>query len=247
MNNIISRTSFGIVSIGDVELGTRSLTSGDPPEPKNLYPPTNEMKDYLDDPSFRELRLLEEVEVTPVTSQRHLAVHLGVALGVANVLVRNLAKKGYIRATRAGWKQWVYNLTPSGVGRKANLTLAYVDRVLGHYRRVREILRDDMEGMALDQNSRMAIYGTEEMGELMYLVLCDMRVTRVDFFDIKGGRRFLGTTVRDLGSIQPGEYAKVMIAFSSDIAEKRADLKSNGVDDSKIITFLRASEDVEVT
>lgn len=212
-----------------------------------MCPPANELKDDLDDPSFRELRLLEEVEVTPVTSQRHLAIQLGVALGVANLLVRNLAKKGYIRATRAGWKQWVYNLTPSGVGRKANLTLAYVDRVLGHYRRVREILRVDMEGMALDQDSRMAIYGAGEMGELMYLVLRDMGVTQVDFFDINGGRSFLGTTVRDLGSIQPDEYVKVMVAFSSDIAGKRADLRSNGVDDSKIITFLRASEAVEVT
>jgi len=212
-----------------------------------MCPPANQLKDDLDDPSFRELRLLEEVEVTPATSQRHLAVQLGVALGVANLLVRNLAKKGYIRATRAGWKQWVYNLTPSGIGRKANLTLAYVDRVLGHYRRVREILRDDMEGMALDQDSRMAIYGAGGMGELMYLVLRDMGVTQVDFFDINGGRSFLGTTVRDLGSIQPDEYVKVMVAFSSDIAGKRADLRSNGVDDSKIITFLRASEAVEVT
>ena len=212
-----------------------------------MCPPANELNDDLDDPSFRELRLLEEVEVTPVTNQRHLAVQLGVALGVANLLVRNLAKKGYIRATRAGWKQWVYNLTPSGIGRKANLTLAYVDRVLGHYRRVREILRNDMEGMALGQDSRMAIYGAGEMGELMYLVLRDMGVTQVDFFDIEGGRSLLGTTVRDLGSMQPDEYVKVMIAFSSDIACKRADLKSIGIGDSQIITFLRASEAVAVT
>jgi hypothetical protein len=93
----------------------------------------------------------------------------------------------------------------------------------------------------------MAIYGAGEMGELMYLVLRDMGVTQVDFFDIEGGRSLLGTTVRDLGSMQPDEYVKVMIAFSSDIAGKRADLKSIGIGDSQIITFLRASEAVAVT
>jgi hypothetical protein len=210
-----------------------------------VCPPDSEQDDGLEDASFRELRLLQQVEVTPQTSQRHLATELGVALGVANLLVRNLAKKGYIRATRAGWKQWVYNLTPSGVGRKANLTMAYVDRVLGHYRRVREILRDDMEGMALGPESRMAIYGAGEMGELMYLVLRDMGVTRVDFFDEHGGRSFLGTTVRDLKAIEPGEYVKVMVAFSSDIAERSDDLRANGVAESQIITFLKVPEIVE--
>ena len=210
-----------------------------------MCPPESVQDDGLEDASFRELRLLEEVEVTPQTSQRHLAIQLGVALGVANLLVRNLAKKGYIRATRAGWKQWVYNLTPSGVGRKANLTMAYVDRVLGHYRRVREILRDDMEGMSLGPDSRMAIYGAGEMGELMYLVLRDMGVTRIDFFEKRGGRDFLGTTVRDLEAIKPDEYVKVMVAFSSDMAERSADLRANGVAESQIITFLKTPVFVE--
>ena len=210
-----------------------------------MCPPDSEQDDGLEYASFRELRLLEEVEVTPQTSQRHLATELGVALGVANLLIRNLAKKGYIRATRAGWKQWVYNLTPSGVGRKANLTMAYVDRVLGHYRRVREILRDDLEGMALVPESRMAIYGAGEMGELMYLVRRDMGVTRVDFFEEHGGRSLLGTTVRDLKAIEPDEYVKVMVAFSSDIAERSDDLRANGVTESQIITFLKVPEIVE--
>ena len=210
-----------------------------------MCPPDSEQDDGLEYASFRELRLLEEVEVTPQTSQRHLATELGVALGVANLLIRNLAKKGYIRATRAGWKQWVYNLTPSGVGRKANLTMAYVDRVLGHYWRVREILRDDLEGMALVPESRMAIYGAGEMGELMYLVLRDMGVTRVDFFDEHGGRSLLGTTVRDLKAIEPDEYVKVMVAFSSDIAERSDDLRANDVTESQIITFLKVPEIVE--
>ena len=48
----------------------------------------------LESTSYRELRLLEEVEVTPELSQRHLARTLGVALGVANLLIRNLVHKG---------------------------------------------------------------------------------------------------------------------------------------------------------
>ena len=48
----------------------------------------------LEGDSYRELRLLEEVDSTPELSQRHLARSLGIALGVANLLVRTLVKKG---------------------------------------------------------------------------------------------------------------------------------------------------------
>ena len=91
----------------------------------------------LEGDSYRELRLLEEVDSTPELSQRHLARSLGIALGVANLLVRNLVKKGYIRTTRVGWKRWVYVLTPAGMSRKVQLTLGYIERFHDHYRRVR--------------------------------------------------------------------------------------------------------------
>ena len=57
---------------------------------------TDKNKDELEESTYRELRLLEEVEIKPEVSQRHLASQLGVALGVANLLVKNLAKKGYM-------------------------------------------------------------------------------------------------------------------------------------------------------
>ena len=204
-----------------------------------MCPSNDKLKDGLEGSYYRELRLLEEVDVEPETTQRHLASRLGIALGVANLLVRNLAQKGYIRATRAGWKRWVYNLTPAGVGRKANLTLAYVDTVLDHYKRVRAILRKDIGAVGLNHESRMAVYGTSELAELMYLVLRDMGVSQIDFFEINGGDSFLGSTVRDLASMESEDYVKVLIAFSSKIESKCEDLHATGVPGSQIITLLQ--------
>ena len=107
----------------------------------NDQPPGN-----LEGESYRELRLLEEVESTPELSQRHLAHKLGIALGVANLLVRNLVKKGYIRTRQVGWKRWVYVLTPAGVTRKVQLTMNYIERFHDHYRRVCALLREDLGG-----------------------------------------------------------------------------------------------------
>ena len=196
-------------------------------------------RDGLEGVAYREMRLLEEVEDTPQVSQRHLALRLGIALGVANLLLRNLVRKGYIRASRVGWRRWVYALTPAGFSRKAQLTFAYVGRFRDHYRRVRMLLRDDLGDLATDPRSRIAIYGSTELAELMYLALRDLGLTSIDVFGGDGaGGDFLGSPVKPLGSIVASDYAKIVVAFPSDIDARTKELAGAGVADDQIVTPL---------
>ena len=196
--------------------------------------------DGLEGGSYRELRLLEEVDSTPEISQRHLANRLGIALGVANLLMRNLAKEGHIRANRVGWKRWVYVLTPSGITWKVHLTLAYIDRFMGHYRRVRLLVQQDMCGLDMAPDSRIAIYGTTELAELTYLALREIGVTKIDFFDTtNSSHRFLGVPVQPLESIDPNRYLKVMVAFAADTEVRCQELNGFGVPSSQIFTMLQ--------
>ncbi len=194
----------------------------------------------LEGDSYRELRLLEEVDSTPELSQRHLARSLGIALGVANLLVRNLVKKGYIRTTRVGWKRWVYVLTPAGMSRKVQLTLGYIERFHDHYRRVRQLLREDLGTHTIRPDSCIAIYGATELAELMFLVLRDMGVTSIDVFDRQGtGGPFLGMPVQSLSALMPEQYVKVAVAFPGDSATPCQELYDRGVSPSQVITLLQ--------
>ena len=103
----------------------------------------NEHPNKIEDVSYKELRLLEEIEQDPELSQRQLSRRMGVALGVGNLLLKNLAKKGYIKVTHLSWKRWIYVITPKGMTRKVNLTLSYIESFLGHYRRVKKILKEN--------------------------------------------------------------------------------------------------------
>ena len=195
----------------------------------------------LEGDSYRELRLLEEVDSTPELSQRHLARSLGIALGVANLLVRNLVKKGYIRTTRVGWKRWVYVLTPAGMTRKVQLTLGYIERFHDHYRRVRQLLREDLGAHTISPDSGIAIYGATELAELMFLVLREMGVTRIDVFDDRPGvgGAFLGMPVQSLSALMPEQYVKVAVAFPGDSATLCQELYDLGVSPSQVITLLQ--------
>ncbi|MCE2464181.1 MAG: winged helix-turn-helix transcriptional regulator, partial [Dehalococcoidia bacterium] len=174
----------------------------------------NEQKGMMEGADYRELRMLSEVHSTPGTTQRDLSRQIGVALGLTNVLLRNLVEKGYVRMTRAGWKRWVYALTPSGFARKVQLTVSYVHRVLDHYRQVRRTLREELQTVALNEESRVAIFGTGEFAELVYLGLREMEVEEIDIFSSKdtGNGRFLGMLVRDVGTLQPEQYDRIFVA-----------------------------------
>ena len=201
----------------------------------------NEHTKGLEDTSYRELRLLEEVDRSPNLSQRQLARRLGIALGVANLLVRSLASKGYIRVSQLGWRRWVYVVTPKGMARKVNLTLSYVERFFQHYRRVRLLLQEEISELPLNRESRVAIIGTSDMAELAYLALRDAGVDEIEVFErTPTSPSFLGMPVRELGAIEADSYAKVVIVDPEEADAVRDELAANGVSKAQVVELLQA-------
>ena len=188
----------------------------------------------------RELKLLEEIEINPQLTQRGLAGKLGVALGVANILVKSMTKKGYIKATQLGWKRWVYIVTPSGFSRKIALTLAYVKRFLDHYNHVSSMLREELDSLTLNAESRIGIYGTDELVELVYLSLLYMGITEIQILGHdSNGRRFLGLEIHEPANTSSTDYSLVIVASLTEDGWLRDKLIENGFSSSKIISVLQ--------
>lgn len=198
-----------------------------------------ELSSAAGDSSDKDLRLLAEIESDPQTNQRSLATRAGIALGLTNLLLRNLADKGYLRVTQAGWKRWVYSLTPAGLNHKLHLTAAYVHRVLGQYQKVRQMVRRDIELLELNRESRIAIYGTGELAELVYLALREMSIEEVSFYSSgsPNGHRFLGMHVNDISALDPLEYDWLLVGDMEALDTSYAALKERGVDPGKMITL----------
>ena len=198
--------------------------------------------------SDRELRLLSEVHRSPLATQRDLSRRVGIALGLTNMLLRNMVEKGYVRIAKAGWRRSLYSLTPTGMSRKIHLTLAYVQRVVGEYRQVRQTLREELELVALHEESRVAIYGTEEFSELVYLALREMGIEEIDIFAAQGQepRKFLGLAVRGVKHMIPNLYDCVIVASLGDLELSYSTLADLGVSHEKMVTFFADGSAMEV-
>ena len=201
----------------------------------------DEHNEPLHPSAFRELKLLSEVDASPEVTQRQLAKRLGVALGLTNVMLRNLAQKGYVRITRAGWRSWIYNLTPEGVSRKLRLTTSYVHRVLDHYKEVRQTLREQLDSYSFHSESRVAIYGSTEFAELVYLGLREFDIDEIDFFDSRGrsGGKLVGMPVNEIGLLEAKSYDWIIIAQIEHSEEQYSELLRRGAAAERIITFFQ--------
>ena len=176
--------------------------------------------------SYRELRVLVEVSKAPNLSQRRLAGRLGIALSLTNILLKGLARKGYIRIVRVTWRSWMYVLTPSGIARKVQLTFAYVDSFLDHYRQIRQIINDDLQMLAL--------------GELAFLVLRDLGVSNLDVIDNEPSNdNFLGVQVINIDAVAVANYKKIIVAFPSDMDARCQDLLDVGASSNQIVPLLQ--------
>ena len=199
----------------------------------------NEHTNKIEDVSYKELRLLEEIEQDPELSQRQLSRRMGVALGVGNLLLKNLAKKGYIKVTHLSWKRWIYVITPKGMTRKVNLTLSYIESFLGHYRRVKKILKENFKSLTLNKESKVAIVGTGELAELAYLALLDIGVDEINMFGNENDKHiFLGMNVVSIQDIEVNDYSKIVVT-SDDIDVINASLKERSADSNQIVGLLK--------
>ena len=199
----------------------------------------SEQQTPLESTSYREMQVLSEIENDPEITQRELSTRLGVALGLTNVIIRSLVQKGYIRANKAGWKRWLYALTPEGFSHKIHLTATYVGRFLDHYRRVRQTLREELLPLALHEESRVAIYGTGEFAELVYLGLKEVGLSEMYIFDNTSSpnQQFMGMPVKEISRLQIDDYDRVFLANLNGMPECLAETLRDESSKDKVVGF----------
>ena len=196
----------------------------------------------MDIEAHRDLRLLEAVEQDSRVTQRGLAGKLGIALGLTNIYLKRLVRKGYIKCVNAESNRITYVITPRGVAEKTRLTYEFMDYSLHLYGEVRQHLRQALAECAA--NRRVAIYGRGEAAELAYLSLREFGLEPVAIFDESNGdaapgppgrsRDFLGMPVRSLSEHDQVGYDLMIVATLERPGHQLALLTQSGVPKEKL-------------
>lgn len=212
--------------------------------PVNRRPLTQDKPEQvkaMDVEAHRDLRLLEAVHEDSRVTQRGLASQLGIALGLANIYLKRMIHKGYIKCVNVQPNRISYLITPRGIAEKARLTYEFMDYSLHLYGEVRQHLREAMQDCAA-AGKRVAIYGTGEAAELAYLSLKESGMEPVAIFDREGGRGFLGMPVRPIAEHAAVDFDLIIVATLDRDGQSSADLIAAGVPERALFRLRKELE-----
>lgn len=151
--------------------------------------------------TLRELSLLEQIETDPDVNQATLATQLGVAVGTVNWHLKRLIAKGYVKVKRAERKKLRYIITPEGIALRARLTIDYVERSFGLYRKTRQRVQEHIGEVRRAGFDRLRILGEGDVADICRLTCLEQGITvvtdpNVPALEVKG----LRVTLRMEGS-----------------------------------------------
>src|SRR5258706_2380329 len=169
-------------------------------------------------------------------SERSLASSLGIALGLTNLLVRRLVRKGWVRVTRARPNRVRYFLTPAGLAEKARLSRLYLQDAIGFYVMARDRIRESLT-TAGGPSARIVFYGTGEIAEIAYVCLQETNFQLVGVIEgaaESNGRTFFGVPVHTISAVRDGivggtPYDRLVVTSFENQETARACLDALGV------------------
>ena len=187
----------------------------------------------MDIEAHRDLKLLEAVDADSRVTQRGLSTQLGIALGLTNVYLKRLVRKGYIKCVNVQSNRITYLLTPHGIAEKLRLTYEFMDYSLHLYGEVRQHLRAVIRECAA-ADRRVAIFGRGEAAELSYLTLKEFGLEPLAIFDLEGGNDFLGMPVLPISRHAEVAYDLMIVATLENSGQPIATLIRDGVAKEKL-------------
>ena len=187
----------------------------------------------------RNLQALEAIELDGRITQRSLANKLGIALGLTNIYLKRLVRKGYVKCVGLQPNRLSYLLTPKGISEKTRLTYEFMEYSLFLYRQVRDQLRTRLEAYVREDRRRVALYGAGEVAELAYLSIAESGLELVAVFNGDTERPFLGHPVRDIESHATVAFDIMIVATLDPSEDVVGRLVQLGIDPERLVTICR--------
>ena len=185
---------------------------------------------------MRTLHLLEEIEKNHSPSQRQLARHLDISLGLVNSFIKRLAHKGYFKVTHIPKNRVRYILTPKGAAEKSRLTYEYIKLSYVFFKDARKKTQKLLQDLESQGVKRVIFFGATELAEIAYLSL---QYTNIELAavldDLNVGKRFFDHMVQATGLLESAIFDRILLTtseFQDSIPDR---LKKLGIAEDRVV------------
>ena len=190
----------------------------------------------MDNEAHRTYHILEEISADQSLTQRKLSKKLGIALGLTNLYLKRLIKKGYIMVDTMPRNRIIYNLTPKGIAEKSKLTYEYMKYSFNFYKDLRSRLKNVFLAIEKEEAKKVVFYGAGEIAEIAYLSLQETKLDLVAVLDdFKVGKNFFGKRVKPAELIKDVVYDRVIVVALASKEKIYKKARGLGIAEEKLI------------
>jgi DNA-binding MarR family transcriptional regulator len=115
--------------------------------------------------------ILDLIADTPGLSQRQVASHTGLSLGLVNITLKRLVQTGYIKVSGLNKRKVEYMLTPKGFLEKAERTYSYISRTVRTFKDYQQRLNPLLHELVGDGRRPVVLLGEGELSLLVETAL----------------------------------------------------------------------------
>jgi len=179
-------------------------------------------------------RILDEFAKEGIISQRVLADRLGIALGLVNIYIKRLYKKGHIKLKTLPKNRIKYIITPKGLAEKARLTYSYMHRSINYFRDIRQKIENTYAIMLTSGVKDVLLWGDGEIAELCYISSRGLPLKIVGVVsDKRIENGFFGYHIYSIECLKDVTYDAILVAVVIDNAVKD-DISQIGVNSNRV-------------
>lgn len=161
-----------------------------------------------------EYALIQAIARGPSMTQRELSTDTGLSLGMTNLLIKRLARKGYIKITQLDWKRTQYLLTAKGALEKAVKSYRYSVYTIRIFRQIRDNIRTVLSREYDAGRREFAVVAQDELLELVREAIADLGYADAVFgFYGKFGELGDGDTLVLSATLEPAPSGRRIIGL----------------------------------
>jgi DNA-binding MarR family transcriptional regulator len=184
---------------------------------------------------YRSFLLLDEISRDNKVTQRTLSKRLGLALGLVNSYIKNLAAKGYISVTNAPPRRYAYFLTPKGFFEKSRLAYRHLHNFTNLYRFARQDFQRLFRNLYEKGIRSIVFCGVDEITEIAYLSLQEVDIGLTAVVDVTDSRRrFFEHNIEAIDNLKDKEFDMVVITSFSSGDKLKEELLKRQISEEKI-------------
>lgn len=129
----------------------------------------------------KEFAVIREISSSHKPTQRLIAQRIGISLGLTNLIIKRLMKRGYIKIQEAPPRTIIYSLTPKGLSEKANKYYQFTLKTVNLIKTIKENISDIINKEYKLGARNFVISGSGELGIITEIAFRDVNLQGITY------------------------------------------------------------------